>query len=138
MIVEDADRFGLAQLHQLRGRVGRGGGQSHCILLTRRGATGDGARRLEVMAATTDGFRIAEEDLALRGPGEILGARQAGLPKLRFGDLGEHGALLAEARDEADRLLERDPELSQPEHHTLRRVLEARTQQGQIYGPDSG
>jgi ATP-dependent DNA helicase RecG len=138
MIVEDADRFGLAQLHQLRGRVGRGGGEAHCVLLTRRGRTGDGARRLEVMAQTTDGFVIAEEDLALRGPGEVLGARQAGLPKLRFGELGEHGALLAEARAEADRLLERDPALSLPEHQVLRRVLEARTADGPIYGPDSG
>ncbi len=138
MVVEDADRFGLAQLHQLRGRVGRGGGDSHCILLTRDGLSGDGARRLEVMAETADGFRIAEEDLALRGPGEILGARQAGLPVLRFGDLEEHGALLAEARAEAEALLERDPELAEPEHQALRRVLEARATQGPIYGPDSG
>jgi ATP-dependent DNA helicase RecG len=127
MIVEDADRFGLAQLHQLRGRVGRGGGASHCLLLTRGTRTSEAARRLAVMEETCDGFKIAEEDLAIRGPGEILGVRQAGLPKLRFGDLVKHAALAAEARRAAERLLADDPRLEQPEHGTTARVLADRS-----------
>ena len=126
MIVEDADRFGLAQLHQLRGRVGRGGGASHCVLLTRGTRTSEAARRLAVMEETCDGFRIAEEDLAIRGPGEILGVRQAGLPKLRFGDLVKHAALAAEARRAAERLLDEDPLLERDEHAVTARVLAAR------------
>ena len=86
MVIHDAERFGLAQLHQLRGRVGRGGGAAHCLLLS-QGANGeDASRRLDAMVATHDGFRIAEEDLALRGPGELLGPKQAGVPRLRFGE----------------------------------------------------
>jgi ATP-dependent DNA helicase RecG len=112
MIVEDADRFGLAQLHQLRGRVGRDGGESHCLLLTRGARTSEAARRLAIMEATTDGFRIAEEDLAIRGPGEILGVRQAGLPKLRFADIVRHAELAADARRAAESILAADPELA--------------------------
>jgi ATP-dependent DNA helicase RecG len=138
MVIEDAHHFGLAQLHQLRGRVGRGGGESHCLLLTRGRRTEAGARRLEVMAATTDGFRIAEEDLALRGPGELLGVRQAGLPKLRFGNLQQHAELLLLARSEADRLLAQDPDLARPEHATTRAVLEMRTGGLQAYGSEGG
>jgi len=138
MIIEDADHFGLAQLHQLRGRVGRGGGESNCLLLTRGRRTETATRRLEVMAATTDGFRIAEEDLLLRGPGELLGVRQAGLPKLRFGDLRQHSELLLRARSEADRLLARDPELALPEHAATRAVLTMRTGGLQAYGAEGG
>src|SRR5581483_4326804 len=83
MIVDGAERFGLAQLHQLRGRIGRGGGESECLLLCAASGGGDGAAaRLQVLAETPDGFRVAEADLLLRGPGELLGARQAGLPPL--------------------------------------------------------
>ncbi len=136
MLVEDADHFGLAQLHQLRGRVGRGGGVSHCWLLTRGAKTATAAERLAVMAETTDGFRIAEEDLRIRGPGELLGARQAGLPKLRFGDLTQHIELLARARDEAERLLASDPDLAG--HPVTREVLEVRTAEAPVYGSESG
>lgn len=136
MVVEDADAFGLAQLHQLRGRVGRGGGASQCLLVTRGGHTSDGAQRLAVMAQTTDGFRIAEADLRMRGPGELFGARQAGLPKLRFGDLQRHAELLALARDEAERLIARDPDLAR--HPVTRAVLDARTAGAPIYGAESG
>ena len=136
MLVEDADHFGLAQLHQLRGRVGRGGGASHCWLVTRGGKTATGAERLAVMAETTDGFRIAEEDLRIRGPGELLGARQAGLPKLRFGDLSLHFELLSHARDEAERLLANDPDLAA--HPVTRDVLEVRTADAPVYGSESG
>ena len=102
MVVHDAERFGLAQLHQLRGRVGRGGGKSHCVLVSAGSPGEDGERRLGAMVATHDGFRIAEEDLALRGFGELLGPRQAGVPRLRFGDLTQHTELLLEARRHAD------------------------------------
>ena len=90
MVIEDANHFGLAQLHQLRGRVGRGTNAGHCALLCRGRLTDDASRRLAVMEETADGFQIAEEDLAIRGPGELLGARQAGLPLMRFGDLTRH------------------------------------------------
>jgi ATP-dependent DNA helicase RecG len=138
MIVEDADRFGLAQLHQLRGRVGRGGGDSECLLLTRAGQSQPAARRLAIMEATGDGFRIAEEDLAMRGPGELLGVRQAGLPRLRFGDLVQHVELLARAREEADRLVDADADLSRPEHRALRRILAERLAEVEAYGAEGG
>jgi ATP-dependent DNA helicase RecG len=127
MVVEDADRFGLAQLHQLRGRVGRGGTASHCLLLHSGRKTEDAERRLAVMAKTCDGFEIAEEDLAIRGPGEVLGVRQAGLPSLRFGDLVRHAALAAQARREAEALLAADPALAA--HPTTASVLAARITQ---------
>jgi ATP-dependent DNA helicase RecG len=130
MIVEDADRFGLAQLHQLRGRVGRGGGESHCLLLTRGARTSEAAQRLAVMEATTDGFKIAEEDLKIRGPGEILGVRQAGLPKLRFADILRHAELAATARRLAEDLLAGDPGLAR--HPATMRVLEARASEDQV------
>jgi ATP-dependent DNA helicase RecG len=138
MIIEDAHHFGLAQLHQLRGRVGRGGGEAHCLLLTRGARTPSGKRRLEVMAETTDGFRIAEEDLQIRGPGELLGARQAGLPRMRFGDLRQHAELLVKARAEAERVLEADPALEHPDHEVTRRVLDLRMAGIEAYGPESG
>ena len=138
MLVEDADHFGLAQLHQLRGRVGRGGGRSWCLLLTAGEATEDGARRLEVVAGTTDGFRLAEEDLALRGPGELLGARQAGLPRLRYGDLRSHTELLLEARAEAERVVAEDPDLARPEHAALARVVARREAAAAAFGHEGG
>jgi ATP-dependent DNA helicase RecG len=138
MIVEDAHHFGLSQLHQLRGRVGRGTGASTCVLLTRGAKTEDARLRLGVMAETCDGFRIAEEDLRIRGPGELLGKRQAGLPKLRFGDLRQHAELLRLARQEAVDLLERDPLLEAPEHRGTRQALEARVGDAEVYGAESG
>ncbi|MGH2405498.1 MAG: ATP-dependent DNA helicase RecG [bacterium] len=113
MVVEDADRYGLAQLHQLRGRIGRGAARSQCILIA-DATTLEGRRRLDVMAATHDGFRIAQEDLALRGPGEILGVRQHGLAGLRIANLVTDLPLLEEARDAARTLLADDPELADP------------------------
>jgi ATP-dependent DNA helicase RecG len=138
MIVEDADRFGLSQLHQLRGRVGRGGGDAECLLLTRGNRSSTAARRLAIMEATSDGFKIAEEDLVMRGPGELLGVRQAGLPRLRFGDLVQHVELLARAREEADRVVEADPDLSRPEHAALRRALAERMAEVEAYGAEGG
>ena len=123
MIVEHAERFGLAQLHQLRGRVGRGGERSSCLLLY-KGPLGEAARaRLETLRATDDGFRIAEEDLRLRGEGDVLGARQAGAPGFRFARLEIHGGLLAAAREEARAALARDERLRSAESRALRLLL---------------
>ena len=137
MVIHDADRFGLAQLHQLRGRVGRGGGAAHCVLLTHGGLTEEGRERLDAMVRTTDGFEIAEADLALRGPGELCGPRQAGVPRLRYGDLGEHFELLLEARRHATSILDEDPDLVRPEHTSLRAALARRLAQS-VYGAESG
>jgi ATP-dependent DNA helicase RecG len=125
MVIEDADRFGLAQLHQLRGRVGRGTAQSHCWLVGDP-KTDEGLKRLEVMASTTDGFVIAEEDLKLRGPGEVLGTRQSGMPELRQADLLKDGDILVEARKAAHALELRDPGLRQAEHAILKDAVASR------------
>ena len=125
MVIEDADRFGLAQLHQLRGRIGRGAQTSHCVLLSSL-ATDAARTRMETMAQTQDGFVIAQRDLQLRGPGEILGTRQHGLPDLRVADLITDVAVLELARDEAHRLLLEDPDLSQREHAALAREVRRR------------
>lgn len=122
IVIEDADRFGLAQLHQLRGRVGRSEHQSFCILIANPKSE-DGQRRMEIMARTTNGFIIAEEDLKIRGPGEIFGTRQSGAPSFRVADLVKDMRLLEVARQEAFRILEQDPELSQPAHATLREAV---------------
>jgi ATP-dependent DNA helicase RecG len=106
MVVEHAERFGLSQLHQLRGRVGRGAWESHCVLLYQAPWTDDGRERLKAMAATTDGFAIAERDLELRGPGDFFGTRQSGLPKLRTGDLVRDRDIMEDAHREARRLAE--------------------------------
>lgn len=123
MIIEHAERFGLSQLHQLRGRVGRGSGKSRCILMAGGQLSEDGERRLKVMAETGDGFRIAEEDLAIRGPGDFIGTRQAGIPDFRIADILRDAPLLEEARNEAFELLRGDPDLSQPAHQPLREEL---------------
>ena len=123
MVVEHAERFGLAQLHQLRGRVGRGQRPSTCLLLYAP-PLGEAARtRLRIMRETDDGFRIAEEDLRLRGGGEVLGTRQSGLPDFRLADLAAHGELLAAAHDDACLLLERDPELETARGQAVRTLL---------------
>jgi ATP-dependent DNA helicase RecG len=106
MIVEHAERFGLSQLHQLRGRVGRGLHRSSCLLLYQYPLTDQGRERLKVMTETTDGFVIAERDLELRGPGDVFGTRQAGAPTLRVGNLLRDHALMEEARREASRWLD--------------------------------
>jgi ATP-dependent DNA helicase RecG len=123
MVVEHAERFGLAQLHQLRGRVGRGSGKSSCMLVY-HGHLGETARaRLSTMRETDDGFVIAEKDLELRGPGEMLGKRQSGEEEFRLADMGAHGDLLAAAHDDARLILARDPDLSSPRGQALRVLL---------------
>ncbi|HUI11183.1 MAG TPA: ATP-dependent DNA helicase RecG [Bacteroidota bacterium] len=144
MVIENAERFGLSQLHQLRGRVGRGSDRSYCILVARRwiasraaraaarGGANAGAeqalaeRRLAAMVETTDGFRIAETDLALRGPGDFFGTRQSGLPEFRVADIIADASLLADARADAFAIVERDPRLASDEHAALRSYLRSR------------
>ncbi|MDE2210608.1 MAG: ATP-dependent DNA helicase RecG, partial [Betaproteobacteria bacterium] len=109
MVIEHAERFGLAQLHQLRGRVGRGAAESSCVLLFEEPLTDTARQRLKVIYETSDGFEIARQDLLIRGPGEFLGARQSGVPLLRFADLERDVALIEQARDAADELLKTDP-----------------------------
>ncbi len=123
MIIEHAERFGLAQLHQLRGRVGRSGAESVCLLLYGSPLGETAKARLKIMRETEDGFRIAEEDLRLRGGGEILGTRQSGLPAFCLADLAAHGELLAAARDDAKLILNRDPDLEGVRGKTLRVLL---------------
>ena len=122
MIVENAERFGLSQLHQLRGRVGRGPHKSYCILVSDNDSE-EVRSRLKIMCRTNDGFRISEEDLRLRGPGDFFGSRQHGLPEMHVADLGADVNVLQKAQDEARRLLEQDPELSG--HAALRERVEA-------------
>jgi ATP-dependent DNA helicase RecG len=123
MVVEHAERFGLAQLHQLRGRIGRGDKQSTCLLVYQPPLGEIARQRLQILRETEDGFRIAEEDLRLRGAGEVLGTRQSGLPVLRLADLARHEELVAVAHDDARLVLERDPELSTPRGAALRLLL---------------
>jgi ATP-dependent DNA helicase RecG len=122
MLIEHAERFGLSQLHQLRGRVGRGPWRSYCILLS-GAASEDARRRLDVMTATGDGFKIAEADLSLRGPGDFFGTRQSGLPEFRVADLLRDAAALEAARRDAVALIREDPNLLAPEHRALRTAL---------------
>jgi len=121
MLVESADRFGLSQLHQFRGRVGRGQEQSYCMLIAQNPSE-VGRQRLDLIEKIQDGFELAEEDLKLRGPGEFFGTRQSGLPDLRMAKLSDV-ALLELARSEAIRLFQIDPSLEKPEHHPLAKEL---------------
>lgn len=126
MVVEHAERFGLSQLHQLRGRVGRSSHQSYCILVAHHRLSEDAKQRLRVMVESTDGFKIAEEDLRLRGPGEFIGTRQSGIPFFRVANLVRDVDLLSEARAAAFALIARDPHLSFPEHMNIRETLHTR------------
>ena len=123
MVVEHAERFGLSQLHQLRGRIGRGRYPSKCILLAQYRSSEEARVRLRAMERTTDGFQIAEEDLSLRGPGEFLGVRQSGLPDFRVAHIVRDTPILIEARKEAFRLVQEDPELTHPSHMGVKEVL---------------
>jgi ATP-dependent DNA helicase RecG len=123
MIIDHAERFGLAQLHQLRGRIGRGTEKSTCILMFPERLTETARKRLEIMKSTEDGFAIAEEDLRLRGAGEVLGTRQSGLPEFKLADLSIHAELIATARDDAKLIIEMDPKLESPRGQNLRVLL---------------
>jgi ATP-dependent DNA helicase RecG len=128
MVIENAERFGLSQLHQLRGRVGRSSLQSYCIMVA-----GDHSKktreRLKVIEASTDGFKIAEADLRLRGPGEIRGTRQSGMPDLRLGDIVNDVEIIENARSLAKEILESDPKLESAQNALLRAELQARGEQ---------
>ena len=120
MLIENAERFGLSQLHQLRGRVGRGADQSYCILMSHHKITKETRKRLEIMTSTTDGFVIAEADMKMRGPGDIEGTMQSGIPfELHIADLATDGKIVQLARDTAIDLLEKDPELQNTENRAL-------------------
>jgi ATP-dependent DNA helicase RecG len=123
MVIENAERFGLAQLHQLRGRIGRGSEASTCLLLYREPLGEMSAARLRVIRETTDGFRIAEEDLRLRGEGEVLGTRQSGLPGSRIARPEVHAQLIAQARDEALKIMQNNPKLAGASGEALRCLL---------------
>ena len=124
MMVENAERFGLAQLHQLRGRVGRGKHQSYCIFVSGNDSP-DTKKRLEILNKSNDGFYIASEDLKLRGPGDLFGIRQSGLLEFRIGDVFTDAGILKAAGEAAARLLREDPSLQKEEHRELRKRLSA-------------
>jgi ATP-dependent DNA helicase RecG len=126
MIIENAERFGLAQLHQLRGRVGRGASQSFCILMTNYKVSKEGKLRLETMVRTNNGFEIADVDLKLRGPGDLMGTQQSGVLDLLISDLAKDGKILEAARKCAIEILEKDPELNNPEHLNVRKQVDSK------------
>jgi ATP-dependent DNA helicase RecG len=123
MIIESAERFGLSQLHQLRGRVGRGNDQSFCVLISSHKLSSDAKTRLETMTATTDGFEIAEVDLKLRGPGDLMGTKQSGVLQLKIADIIKDNQWLKIARNDANELLRLDSKLESPENMPLRQTL---------------
>lgn len=124
MIIENAERFGLSQLHQLRGRVGRGSDRSYCVLITKHNIAAETRKRLELMTATTDGFVIAEEDMKMRGPGDIEGTMQSGLPfELHIANIAQDGQIISMARKAAEWLLDNDPELTDPQNSYLARTM---------------
>jgi ATP-dependent DNA helicase RecG len=123
MVIESAERFGLSQLHQLRGRVGRGSDQSYCILMSGTKMSQEGKTRLETMVNTNDGFEIAEVDLRLRGPGNLMGTQQSGVLKLKIADIIKDNKLLKVARDSANQILKKDPNLEKAENQIIKRTL---------------
>lgn len=126
MVIESAERFGLSQLHQLRGRVGRGASQSYCLLMTSHALGNDSKTRIETMTGTQDGFKIAEVDLKLRGPGDILGTQQSGVLALKVADLVKDQAIMIQARQAAEQLLSDDPRLEKPENRMVREAYQQR------------
>ncbi|HYW97111.1 MAG TPA: helicase-related protein, partial [Bacteroidales bacterium] len=124
MVIESAERFGLSQLHQLRGRVGRGADQSYCILMTGYKLSQDARKRIATMVDTNDGFEIAEVDMKLRGPGDIEGTQQSGIPfDLKIANLGKDGQILQYARNIAEEIIDDDPGLTKEEHAILLKQL---------------
>jgi ATP-dependent DNA helicase RecG len=124
MIIESTERFGLAQLHQLRGRVGRGAEQSYCILMTGVKLSKDAKKRIETLVSSNDGFKIAEVDLELRGPGNLMGTQQSGVLNMKIANIIEDQAILTKAREAAQELLKSDPKLSKPEHSMILKTFQ--------------
>lgn len=133
MVIESAERFGLSQLHQLRGRVGRGAEQSYCILMTSFKLTSDAKTRLETMVSTNDGFKIAEVDLKLRGPGDLMGTQQSGILNMKIADIVKDAALLKKAREVAHQILTEDPNLSKPGNRNIQQAYLGITQNKAIW-----
>ena len=123
MVIESAERFGLSQLHQLRGRVGRGSDQSYCILMSGSKLSEEGKTRLQTMVKTNDGFEIAEVDLRLRGPGNQMGTQQSGILELKIADVIKDSSLLKVARDTAQQIIKKDPNFTGLEHQVIKRTL---------------
>ncbi len=123
MLIESAERFGLSQLHQLRGRVGRGGEQSYCILLTGNNLSKESTQRMGIMVSTSNGFTIAEQDLAMRGPGDLSGTKQSGALKFKLADIVQDAAILQQARNAAQQVISEDPYLTMPVHQPLKTIL---------------
>ena len=124
MVIESAEKFGLSQLHQLRGRVGRGAEKSFCILLTGYKASKDARERLKTMVATNDGFKIAEKDLEIRGPGDIEGTKQSGLLNFKLANIVQDRIILEAARSAAETILETDPDMTLPENLPVKNYLQ--------------
>ena len=124
MVIESAEKFGLPQLHQLRGRVGRGSEKSFCILLTSSKISAEARQRLKIMCETNDGFKIAEKDLEMRGPGDIEGTKQSGVLDFKLANIVNDKALLEEAKGVAENIIDQDPELSSPENFRLKNFLQ--------------
>ncbi len=129
MLIESAERFGLSQMHQLRGRVGRGAEQSYCILLTGNKISDESYKRVQIIVSTTDGFKIAEQDLAMRGPGDMYGTKQSGLLKFKLADIVLDGAILEETRIAAQQLIAQDPGINQPQNTPLKHALQQQGRQ---------
>ncbi|HMU14745.1 MAG TPA: helicase-related protein, partial [Flavobacteriales bacterium] len=134
MVIESAERFGLSQLHQLRGRVGRGADQSYCILMTGDKLGNDARTRIGTMVRTNDGFAISEVDLRLRGPGDLMGTQQSGIPELHIADLVQDAAIMQTARAMAQRVLDEDPDLHSPQHARLATAFAERTKGQPLWG----
>lgn len=134
MIIENAERFGLSQLHQLRGRVGRGGEQSYCILMSGDKLSNEGKQRLQAMVATTDGFEIANFDLKLRGPGDLQGTQQSGIIDFKIADIIKDEQLVVYTRNLAKKLLEADPDLKATENQSIAKQLQLLIRQDNFWG----
>jgi len=134
MIIENAERFGLSQLHQLRGRVGRGADQSYCVLMTGGELKLNGKKRIETMVNSSDGFHIAEVDLEIRGPGDLMGTQQSGIPGLSLADITQDGELLQQARAAARHILESDPDLQEPANTQIKRTIDVKMRTEAVWG----
>ena len=123
MVIESAEKFGLSQLHQLRGRVGRGADKSYCVLLTGKKLSNDARERMKIMVATNDGFAIAEKDLEIRGPGEIEGTKQSGALNFKLASIVNDKAMLEVARETVEKILETDPDILLTENEAVKNFL---------------
>jgi ATP-dependent DNA helicase RecG len=129
MVIENAERFGLSQLHQLRGRIGRNSYQSYCLLVHSKEVSEDGRKRIDALLNYTDGFKISEVDLAMRGPGDFFGTRQSGLPEFKYSNIIRDIEILKRARNDAIDIIKNDPELANTENYVLKKTLLSKWQE---------